>query len=120
MPAPSLTEAIIANIDQRGAAQTLATFAALRAASPPSRGPDELNNFAFQYVEAGRPADAIAVLRMNLQQFPEDGNTWDSLGEIYLMQGDAAAAITHYDKALALNPKNTNAADVLRKLKDKK
>ena len=119
MPMPPLTDAIVASIDQRGAAQALAGFAALRAASPPPAGPDDLNNFAFQYVGAGRLADAIAVLKMNLMLFPQDGNTWDSLGEIELMQGDTASAITHYQKALELNPKNTNAADVLRKLKDK-
>jgi CubicO group peptidase (beta-lactamase class C family) len=118
-PQPALTEAIIASIDQRGAPATLAGFDALRAGSPALTTPDELNNFSFQYVGAGRLADAIAVLKMNLTQFPQDGNTHDSMGEIYLMQGDTASAIAAYEKALALNPGNTNAADVLRKLKDK-
>ena len=120
MPVPSLIDAIIASIDQRGAARTLAGFSTLRAANPPLRGADDLNGFAYQYVASGRHADAIAVLKMNLVQFPQDANTWDSLGEIYLGQGDAASAAMHYQKALDLNPKNTNAADVLRKLKDQK
>jgi CubicO group peptidase (beta-lactamase class C family) len=118
-PMPSLTDAIVASIDRRGAPATLAGFDALRSASPKSSTPDELNNFSFQYVAAGRLADAIAVLKMNLMQFPQDGNTHDSMGEIYLMQGDSASSIASYEKALALNPKNTNAADVLRKLKEK-
>jgi CubicO group peptidase (beta-lactamase class C family) len=118
MPAPSLTDAIVAAIDKHGAAHTLAGFDTLRAAHPAPSGPDELNNFAFQYVASGRLADAIAVLEMNLTRFPQDGNTHDSLGEIYLMAGDRTQAAMHYRRAFELDPKNTNAADALRKLKD--
>lgn len=120
VPAPTLTDAIVTSIEQRGAAGTLAGFAALRAANEPASGPDELNVFAYQYVQAGRIADAIAVLKMNLLQFPQDGNSYDSMGEMDLMQGDTASAIAHYRKALELDPSNTNAAAVLRKLEDKK
>lgn len=120
MPTPTLADAIVDSIDERGASTTLAGFGALRAASAPVKGADDLNNFAFQYVDAGRHADALAVLKMNLMQFPQDGNTHDSLGEIYLTQGDTAAAVTHYRRALELDPKNSHAADVLRKLKEKK
>ncbi len=115
-----LTDAIIDSIDRRGAARTLADFPMLRTASGPAKDANDLNNFAFQYVDAGRHGDAIAVLKMNLIQFPEDGNTHDSLGEILLGQGDHVAAAMHYQKALELDPKNTHAAEVLRKLKEKK
>ena len=120
MPVPSLTDAIVSSIDQRGADRTLAEFAAMRAANTPVSGPEELNAFAYQYAQEGRVTDAIAVPKMNLLQFPNDGNSYDSMGEMDLMRGDTASALTHYQKALELDPSNTNAATALLKLKGKK
>ncbi len=43
-------------------------------------------------------------------------NTYDSLGETYMENGDKNLAIQNYKKSLELNPKNTGAVEKLKKL----
>jgi len=54
---------------------------------------------------------------MFMESFPESFNVYDSLGEAYMVKGDNANAIINYEKSLVLNPDNTNASDMLKKLK---
>jgi hypothetical protein len=42
--------------------------------------------------------------------------TYDSLGEAYMANGDKELASKNYRKSLELNPKNTNAVEMLKKL----
>jgi predicted negative regulator of RcsB-dependent stress response len=42
---------------------------------------------------------------------------YDSLGEAYMKKGDKEKAIENYQKSLGLNPNNTNAREMLKKLK---
>jgi tetratricopeptide (TPR) repeat protein len=48
--------------------------------------------------------------------YPRSFNVYDSLGEAYLMNGDKDLAIENYRKSLELNPDNSNAAKMLKKL----
>ena len=48
--------------------------------------------------------------------FPKGFNTYDSLGEAYMENGDKSLAIQNYKKSLELNPKNTHAVEKLKKL----
>jgi CubicO group peptidase (beta-lactamase class C family) len=117
-PAPKaeLADALAAAIDRRGLPAALAGFDALRARAAPLPGPDALNSLAYQYLGVGRNDVAVAVMQLNIQLYPDDGNSHDTLGEIHLLQGEREAGIAHYRKALQLDPKNNNARDVLKKL----
>lgn len=66
------------------------------------------------------PAAAIPVFQLNAATFPQSGNVWDSLAESYLKVGDSKKAEEYYQKSLALDPKNDNARDVLRKIREPK
>ena len=48
--------------------------------------------------------------------FPKGFNTYDSLGEAYMENGDKSLAIQNYKKSLKLNPKNMGAVEKLKKL----
>ena len=63
-----------------------------------------------------RRSAAVAVFSLNVAAFPTSANTYDSLGEANLVSGDTTHAIANYRRSLALNPGNTNAADVERYL----
>ena len=54
--------------------------------------------------------------RLNVEMFPQGFNTYDSLGEAYMENGDKSLAIQNYKKSLELNPKNTGAVEKLKKL----
>jgi len=60
--------------------------------------------------------DAIEIFKLNVEMFPQGFNTYDSLGEAYMVNGDKQLAIQNYKKSLELNPKNTNAVEKLKKL----
>jgi len=76
-----------------------------------------LNEVGYQALAGKDVPGAIAIFQLNAQHFPESGNVYDSLGEAYLAAGDTAQAIIQYEKALALEPKNENAAKALEKLR---
>jgi cytochrome c-type biogenesis protein CcmH/NrfG len=69
--------------------------------------------------ERDRLAEAIAVFLLNTELFPESSNTWDSLGEAYMEAGETELAIANYEKSLALDPTNSNAATMLERLREK-
>jgi D-alanyl-D-alanine-carboxypeptidase/D-alanyl-D-alanine-endopeptidase len=53
---------------------------------------------------------------LNVEAYPASYNTYDSLGEAYMANGDKELAIRSYKKSLELYPKNTNAVEMLKKL----
>jgi len=79
----------------------------------------ELNNLGYRLLRERRPREAIEILKLNVEAYPQSANVFDSLAEAYMLNGDTAPAIENYEKSLALDPKNTNAAEMLRKLKGK-
>jgi tetratricopeptide (TPR) repeat protein len=50
--------------------------------------------------------EAIEILKLNVEKFPNSWNTYNSLGEAYLIKGSKELAILNYEKSLKLNPKN--------------
>jgi tetratricopeptide (TPR) repeat protein len=75
-----------------------------------------LNDIAYGLLGAGATDDAIRVFELNVAEYPEAPNTYDSLGEAYMKNGDKERAIELYRKSLALNPDNTNAVAMLKAL----
>src|SRR5687768_17383756 len=77
----------------------------------------ELNRLGYHALNSWRDvARAIEVFRLNVRAFPESGNVYDSLGEAYLAQGDTVRARDNYRRSLELDPDNTNAAEILRRI----
>jgi len=77
-------------------------------------GLNRLGYYALYTLNA--PRDAVEIFEMNVAAFPRSANVYDSLGEAYLAAGDTAQAIANYRKSLALDPHNTNAVSVLKRL----
>ena len=79
--------------------------------------PEQLLNAAgYRFMELGRENEAITVLRLNVELYPESANVYDSLGEILMRTGDREGAIENYTRSLALDPTNTNARRMLERL----
>ncbi len=76
----------------------------------------ELNMVGYKYLQAAQIDQAITVFKINVDAFPESYNVYDSLGEAYMKKGEKALAIENYERSLALNPKNGNAAKMLEQL----
>jgi predicted alpha/beta superfamily hydrolase/TolA-binding protein len=76
----------------------------------------EFNEVGYRLLGKDMTEEAIAVFRLNVEMFPGSANTYDSLGEAYAVARDTASAVENYRKSLELNPQNTNALDMLRRL----
>lgn len=60
--------------------------------------------------------DAVAVFRVNAEQFPLSWNVWDSYGEALFAAGLRDSAVTMYRRSVELNPQNKNGASMLDSL----
>jgi tetratricopeptide (TPR) repeat protein len=71
-----------------------------------------------QRVVQGRPDDAIALLRMNLEFNPESAKTYAMLGFAYTRKVDDVSAITNLQKSLELDPTNGMVRGQLEQLQE--
>jgi len=94
-------------------------YTELKAANLPGEPITEttLNLVGYMLIGANRLDDAIAVFARNVQEYPKGFNTYDSLGEAYMRNGQKDLAIQNYEMSLKLNPQNDNAVAMLKKLR---
>ena len=52
---------------------------------------------------------ATELCEINVQNFPESTNVYDSLGEAYMVSGNSQLATKNYRKSLDLDPENDSA-----------
>ena|SRR5688572_3582563 len=78
---------------------------------------DEFNDAGYYLLyEKNDIAGAIRIFELNVREFPESANVYDSLGEAYLKAGKKDLAIVNYKKSLMLNEHNENARKVLMEI----
>ncbi|MBU8891231.1 MAG: FKBP-type peptidyl-prolyl cis-trans isomerase [Bacteroidales bacterium] len=80
---------------------------------------DQLNVLGYKLIGEEKHDAAEVVLELNAKEHPDNFNVWDSLGEIYMVLGKDELAVECYEKSLELYPKNTNATEMIRKIKAK-
>lgn len=80
----------------------------------------ELNSLGYQLLGIKNIKAAIEIFKLNVEAYPESFNVYDSLGEAYMINGDDKLAIQNYKKSLEVNPQNTNAEQMLKKIKNKR
>lgn len=76
----------------------------------------EFNSLAYGLLSEKRINDAIELLKISVNIFPKASNLYDSLGEIYLANGDKKLALENYEKSVELNPSNLRGKKILEKL----
>jgi hypothetical protein len=115
---PSIALTLAETIKSSGVDAAVRQYHTLRAVRPVTMNFDEseLNVLGYDLLHAKQTAAAVRILQLNTESYPASGNTWDSLGEAYMDDGDKPDAIANYRKSLAINPANQNAVVMLRKL----
>lgn len=61
-----------------------------------------VNSLGYNFIAAKKPAMARAMFELNIHNYPESANVYDSMGDFYLDQSDTLRAIEQFGKALEL------------------
>lgn len=75
-----------------------------------------LNKIGYAFLKEKSVENAIVVFEENARLYPDNANTWDSLGEAYFINQDIENALKAYKKALALDPNSESAKATIQKL----
>lgn len=78
---------------------------------------DQLNGLGYKLINENYLDLAKIIFKLNTQKYPNDFNVWDSLGEIYMLLGEDKLAIESYKKSIELYPGNSNAVEMIKKIK---
>lgn len=118
----SIATAMSATIASGGAEKAVRQYHELKAAQAGAASAaynfdeGELDSLGYELLHGGKVKEAIRIFELNVEAYPQASNTYDSLGEGYMNDGDKVQAIANYQRSLELNSKNHNAVKMLRKL----
>jgi pimeloyl-ACP methyl ester carboxylesterase len=118
---PSVQNVLEKEIKEKGVPAAIARYRQMRLRYPIEYFKEPtLNTLGYQQLNARHVEEAIALFKLNVEMYPRGYNTYDSLGEAYMVHGDRLLAIRNYRKSLALNPQNTGAVEKLKQLASRK
>jgi CubicO group peptidase (beta-lactamase class C family) len=120
-PRMPLADVLHKTIAEKGIEAGLAQYRDLksRQAKVYDFGEPELNSLGYQLLQERKLKEAVEIFKLNVEVYPQGFNTYDSLGEAYMVSGNNELAIQNYKKSLELNPKNTGATEMLKRLENK-
>ena len=76
------------------------------------------SELGYNLMGNGQLEEAVAIFKLNVETFPESSNVYDSLGEAYMNEGEKDLAIKNYAKSLEMDPGNSNAIIMLKRIMD--
>jgi tetratricopeptide (TPR) repeat protein len=89
-------------------------------AAPTNRyanGEAQINRLGYELLAKKQFDQAIEVFKLNVAEYPDSSNNFDSLGDAYVARGDMELALKSYKRALELDPTNASARDALERLR---
>ncbi len=121
LPKMSIAEVVEKTTAEKGIDAAVAEYRDLKAKSAATYNfaEPELNALGYRLMQTGKMKEALEIFKLNVEAYPQGFNTYDSLAEAYMNMNQRELAITNYKKSLELNPKNTNAVEMLKKLEQK-
>ncbi|KAF0159456.1 MAG: penicillin-binding protein beta-lactamase class C [Ignavibacteria bacterium] len=115
MPAQSLAEHLVNVIKEDGVKDAVEQFKQMKEEKDAFvLRENEMNQLGYSLMNESKLDEAIAVFKLNVDEFPKSANVYDSYGEALLKKGNKEEAIVNYKKSLELNPRNTGAVKVLK------
>ena len=72
-----------------------------------------LNDIGYKMIQYGNVEKAIGVFIINTRLYPESANTFDSLGEAYMLAGKYEKSAENYQKVLDLDPTSFYAKQMI-------
>ena len=124
-PTPAtLVEELGWTYETSGIDSTLASYQALRARfygrNAYDFGDVSLIELGMNLSDKGKFEDAIRVMKLNVEQYPNSSRALDGLGGVYMAAGQKDNAAEAFHKALQLDPKDRMAEQGLKQLEGAK
>ncbi len=118
LPKMSIVDTLSKTINEKGIDAGVAQYREmqLKNSAEYDFGEPELNTLGYILMRSGKLKEALEIFKLNVFMYPKASNPYDSLGEAYLALNQKELAIENYKKSIELNPKNTNAVEVLKRL----
>jgi|GEM_PF-2291704 len=117
-PRKPLADALYATAAGQGIEQALRQYRELKGSKEYYVTEVELNALGYRLLREKKVAEAVEIFKLNAEAYPHSSNVHDSLGEAYAAAGLKALAVSSYQRSLELNPQNTNAVEMLKKLRE--
>jgi len=76
----------------------------------------ELNSLGYDFLRAEKIDAALKIFDLNVTEFPNSANVYDSRGEAYFNKKEYFLSRKDYQKVLTFDPTNQNATDMLLKI----
>jgi tetratricopeptide (TPR) repeat protein len=73
--------------------------------------------FAYNFMPGENDRILMAILKKNVEFFPDSSAAHERLGGVYFRRGNKDLALLHFEKALELNPRSGTAAEMIKKLR---
>ncbi len=113
-PLPSIAPVIAATIDSNGIEASVAQYRSLRTGNPNgfTFREAELSRLGAELLRQNKTNEAITILKLNAEQYPQSFSVFDSLGDAYVAAGNTAEAMRNYQQSVTLFPDNQNSSRV--------
>ena len=116
--ATSLADVLSTTLKEKGVEAMVAEFHSLKSGADTDLyvAESEINTLGYRLLRRQLVNEAIAVLKLNVEAYPQSANVYDSLAEAYLLSGDKEKAIENYRRAVAIDPTMESAKQALKQL----
>jgi peptidylprolyl isomerase len=114
----ALSDMLSKVLAEKGVEAMIAEFHRIKTEGEPDlyQAESDLNLMGYNFLRKNQVNEAIEVLKLNVEAYPQSANVYDSLAEAYLVSGNRDNAIENYKKALAIDPNMDNARRALKRL----
>ncbi len=103
---------------KQGIDEAMKMFPELKEKYPADKVERGINSLGYSFLNAERYDEAIALFKLNVENFPNSANVYDSLAEAYMKSGNNELAIKFYQKSLQAIPDDPRPdKDFLERLK---
>lgn len=120
----SLKDEMVAAVDSGGVDAAVALYKERRekfyGTAAYDFGQESLLDVADALAESGKTEPAVAIVQLNMQQFPDLVWNYEELGSIYSDAGDVEKAKAALKKGLELDPENRRLQHMLQELTEGK
>lgn len=104
-PKIAISEAVGGVVMNEGVFKAVEEYKKLKTEKPDEYdfAENQLNGLGYQLLQIDRVDDAIEIFRLNIEEFPQSANTYDSYGDALLASGDTVNSLINFKKTLAMD-----------------